>query len=98
MDELFRAGCTIEETASAIAIGRTTFYAVAEKEGIVLSDRRAEKLWEGISIARYELFKKVRKGDTACLALYLKNNAGWKDAMQEDIKIEIVHKELPNKT
>jgi hypothetical protein len=69
---------TTAQIADYFGIGRTTFFAIMDRDPEVAARYKRGKAKAIGAIAR-SLIAKARGGDTACMIFFLKTQAGWRE-------------------
>lgn len=76
--ETLAAVLSAGQMADYFGVGRTTFYAMMQREpGIAERYKRGRA--RAIGAIAQSLITKARSGDTACMIFYLKTQAGWRE-------------------
>jgi len=81
--EALSAYLTAEQIADYFGIGRTTFFAMMDREPDI-SERYKRGKAKAVGAVAQNLIKKAREGDNACMMFYLKTQAGWRETQQVD--------------
>lgn len=76
--ETLAAVLNAEQLADYFGIGRTTFFAMVNREPEIAERYKRGKARAIGSIAG-NLIAKARSGDTACMIFYLKTQGGWRE-------------------
>lgn len=76
--ETLAAVLTVAQMADYFGIGRTTFFAIMEREREV-SERYKKGKARAIGSIAGSLISKARAGDTTSMIFYLKTQAGWRE-------------------
>jgi hypothetical protein len=82
--ETLAAFLSIEQLADYFGIGRTTFYALAEKDPEILEHYKRGKS-KAIAHIAQGLIQKARAGDTASAIFFLKTQARWRETERHEI-------------
>ena len=84
--ETLGAVLPVEQIAAYFGVGKTTFYAMMEREPDI-SERYKRGKAKAIRDVASGLLKKALAGDTASAIFYLKTQAGWRetDRREHDI-------------
>ena len=67
-----------DQIADYFGIGRTTFYAMMERDSDI-SERYKRGRAKVVADISNSLIMKAREGDNACMFFYLKTQAGWRE-------------------
>jgi hypothetical protein len=81
--EALAAYLTQEQIADYFGIGRTTWFAILEREPEV-SERYKKGKAKAIGAVAQSLIQQARNGDKVAAMFYLKTQAGWREASQID--------------
>jgi len=81
--EALSAYLTAEQIADYFGIGRTTFFAIMQRDPDI-SERYKRGKAKAVGAVAQNLIKKAREGDNACMMFYLKTQAGWRETQQVD--------------
>ena len=81
--EALAAYLTAEQISDYFGIGRTTFFAMMEREPDI-SERYKRGKAKAVGAVAQNLIKKAREGDNSCMMFYLKTQAGWRETQQVD--------------
>ena len=76
--ETLAAVLTSEQIADFFGIGRTTFFAMMERDAEIAERYKRGKA-RAIGTIAQNLIAKARSGDTASMIFYLKTQAGWRE-------------------
>jgi len=76
--ETLAAVLTTAQIADYFGIGRTTFFAMLERDEEVAARYKSGKA-KAIGAIAQSLITKARAGDTASMIFYLKTQAGWRE-------------------
>lgn len=76
--ETLAAVLTVGQMADYFGIGRTTFFAIMEREPQV-AERYKKGKARAIGAIAQSLISKARGGDTTSMIFYLKTQAGWRE-------------------
>lgn len=76
--ETLAAVLTAAQMADYFGIGRTTFFAILERDDSVAERYKRSKA-RAIGAIAQSLIQKARGGDTASMIFYLKTQAGWRE-------------------
>ncbi|MFZ3585210.1 hypothetical protein ACOI1H_24220 [Loktanella sp. DJP18] len=76
--ETLAAVLTVGQMADYFGIGRTTFFAIIEREAEVAERYKRGKA-RAIGAIAQSLISKARGGDTTSMIFYLKTQAGWRE-------------------
>lgn len=76
--ETLAAVLTVGQMADYFGIGRTTFFAIVERDAEVAERYKRGKA-RAIGAIAQSLISKARGGDTASMIFYLKTQAGWRE-------------------
>ena len=76
--ETLAAVLTTAQMADYFGIGRTTFFAILERDAEVAERYKRGKA-RAIGAIAQSLIQKARGGDTASMIFYLKTQAGWRE-------------------
>lgn len=76
--EALAAFLSIEQIADYLGIGRTTFYAILERQPEVSEHYKKGKAKAVGNIAK-SLIRQAQEGNTTAAIFYLKTQAGWKE-------------------
>lgn len=76
--ETLAAVLTVGQMADYFGIGRTTFFAIMEREREV-SERYKKGKSRAIGAIAQSLISKARGGDTTSMIFYLKTQGGWRE-------------------
>lgn len=76
--ETLAAVLNAEQIADYFGIGRTTFFAIMQRDPDV-SERYKRGKAKAIGSIAKSLLTKAREGDTASMIFFLKTQAGWKE-------------------
>jgi len=76
--ETLAAVLNAQQIADYFGIGRTTFFAMVERDPEIAERYKRGKARAVGAIAQ-SLITKARSGDTACMICYLKAQAGWRE-------------------
>jgi hypothetical protein len=76
--ETLAAVLNAAQMADYFAIGRTTFFAMLERDGEIAERYKRGKA-RAIGAIAQGLIAKARGGDTASIIFYLKTQAGWRE-------------------
>lgn len=82
--ETLAAFLSIEQLADYFGIGRTTFYALAEKDPEILEHYKRGKS-KAIAHIAQGLIQKARAGDTTSAIFFLKTQARWRETERHEI-------------
>jgi hypothetical protein len=82
--ETLAAFLSIEQLADYFGIGRTTFYALAEKDPEILEHYKRGKS-KAIAHIAQGLIQKARAGDTASAIFFLKTQARWAETQKHEL-------------
>lgn len=82
--ETLAAFLSIEQLADYFGIGRTTFYALAEKDPQILEHYKRGKS-KAIAHIAQGLIQKARAGDTTSAIFFLKTQARWRETERHEI-------------
>jgi hypothetical protein len=82
--ETLSAFLSVEQMADYFGIGRTTFFAMMEREPDIAERYKRGKSKAIASIAS-GLMQKARAGDTASAIFFLKTQARWREVQQHEI-------------
>ena len=84
--ETLGAVLPVEQIAAYFGMGKTTFYAMMEREPDI-SERYKRGKAKAIRDVAGGLLQKARSGDTASAIFYLKTQAGWRetDRMEHNV-------------
>jgi hypothetical protein len=82
--ETLAAFLSIEQLADYFGIGRTTFYALAEKNPEILEHYKRGKS-KAIAHIAQGLIQKARAGDTASAIFFLKTQARWAETQKHEL-------------
>ena len=88
--ETLAAVLTAAQLADYFAIGRTTFFAMMERDEEIAERYKRGKA-RAIGAIAQGLIAKARGGDTASMIFYLKTQAGWRETLEIDSRAEVVH-------
>lgn len=81
--EALGAVLSIEQIADYFGIGKTTFYAIMERQPEV-SERYKKGKAKAIGSVAQGLLQQARDGNTTAAMFYLKTQAGWRETQQID--------------
>jgi hypothetical protein len=81
--EALGAVLSIEQIADYFGIGKTTFYAIMERQPEV-SERYKRGKAKAISAVAQGLLQQARDGNTTAAMFYLKTQAGWRETQNID--------------
>jgi hypothetical protein len=73
-----------DQIADYFGIGRTTFYAMMERDADI-SERYKRGRAKVVADISNSLITKAREGDNACMFFYLKTQAGWRETEKVEI-------------
>ena len=76
--ETLAAVLNAQQMADYFGIGRTTFFALMEREPEI-GERYKKGKARAVGAIAQSLIQKARGGDTACMIFYLKTQAGWRE-------------------
>ncbi len=76
--ETLAAVLTAEQIADYFGIGRTTFFAMIDRDPEI-AERYKKGKAKAIGAIAQSLITKARAGDTASMIFYLKTQAGWRE-------------------
>jgi hypothetical protein len=76
--ETLAAVLTAEQIADYFGIGRTTFFAMVDRDPEIAERYKRGKA-KAIGAIAQSLITKARAGDTASMIFYLKTQAGWRE-------------------
>lgn len=76
--ETLAAVLSTGQMADYFGVGRTTFYAIMQREPEV-AERYKRGRARAIGAIAQSLITKARSGDTTCMIFYLKTQAGWRE-------------------
>lgn len=76
--EKLAAVLSTEQLADFLGIGRTTFYAIMDRD-VEVSERYKRGRAAAIGGVAKNLIQKAMSGDNAAMMFYLKTQAGWKE-------------------
>ena len=82
--ETLAAFLSIEQLADYFGIGRTTFYALAEKNPEILEHYKRGKS-KAIAHIAQGLIQKARAGDTSSAIFFLKTQARWAETQKHEL-------------
>ena len=82
--ETLAAFLSIEQLADYFGIGRTTFYALAEKDPEILEHYKRGKS-KAIAHIAQGLIQKARAGDTTSAIFFLKTQARWAETQKHEL-------------
>lgn len=74
---------SIEQIADYFGVGKTTFYAIMERQPEV-SERYKKGKAKAIGSVAQGLLQQARDGNTTAAMFYLKTQAGWRETQQID--------------
>ena len=81
--EALGAVLSIEQIADYFGIGKTTFYAIMERQPEV-SERYKKGKAKAIGAVAQGLLQQARNGNTTAAMFYLKTQAGWRETQNID--------------
>lgn len=81
--EALGAVLSIEQIADYFGIGKTTFYAIMERQPEV-GERYKKGKAKAIGSVAQGLLQQARNGNTTAAMFYLKTQAGWRETQQVD--------------
>ena len=81
--EALGAVLSIEQIADYFGIGKTTFYAIMERQPEV-SERYKRGKAKAIGAVAQGLLQQARNGNTTAAMFYLKTQAGWRETQNID--------------
>lgn len=81
--ETLGAVLPVEQIAAYLGVGKTTFYAMMERDPEI-SERYKRGKAKAIRDVASGLLQKARNGDTASAIFYLKTQAGWRETDSRD--------------
>lgn len=81
--EALGAVLSIEQIADYFGIGKTTFYAIMDRQPEV-SERYKKGKAKAIGSVAQGLLQQARDGNTTAAMFYLKTQAGWRETQQID--------------
>jgi hypothetical protein len=81
--EALGAVLSIEQIADYFGIGKTTFYAIMERQPEV-SERYKRGKAKAIGAVAQGLLQQARDGNTTAAMFYLKTQAGWRETQNID--------------
>lgn len=76
--ETLAAVLNVGQIADYFGVGRTTFFAILERDAEVAERYKRGKA-KAIGAVAQSLITKARAGDTASMIFYLKTQAGWRE-------------------
>lgn len=76
--ETLAAVLTAEQIADYFGIGRTTFFAMMNRDGEIAERYKRGKA-RAVGASAQSLIAKARAGDTTSMIFYLKTQAGWRE-------------------
>jgi hypothetical protein len=82
--ETLAAFLNVEQMADYFGVGRTTFFAIMDREPDIAERYKRGKSKAIASIAS-GLMQKARAGDTASAIFFLKTQARWREVQQHEI-------------
>jgi len=81
--EALGAVLSVEQIADYFGIGKTTFYAIMDRQPEV-SERYKKGKAKAIGSVAQGLLQQARDGNTTAAMFYLKTQAGWRETQQID--------------
>jgi hypothetical protein len=81
--EALAAYLSQEQIADYFGIGKTTWFAMLERDPNI-SERYKRGKAKAIGTVAQGLLQKARSGDTSCMTFYLKTQAGWRETNHVD--------------
>ena len=81
--EALGAVLSVEQIADYFGVGKTTFYAIMERQPEV-SERYKKGKAKAIGSVAQGLLQQARDGNTAAAMFYLKTQAGWRETQNID--------------
>lgn len=81
--EALGAVLSVEQIADYFGVGKTTFYAIMERQPEV-SERYKKGKAKAIGSVAQGLLQQARDGNTTAAMFYLKTQAGWRETQQID--------------
>ena len=81
--EALGAVLSVEQIADYFGVGKTTFYAIMERQTEV-SERYKKGKAKAIGSVAQGLLQQARDGNTTAAMFYLKTQAGWRETNQID--------------
>lgn len=82
--EALAAYLTQEQIADYFGIGKTTWFAMLERDPDI-SERYKRGKARAVGAVAQNLIKKAREGDNACMMFYLKTQAGWRETQHVEM-------------
>lgn len=82
--ETLAAVLNAEQIADYFGVGRTTFFAIMERDPDI-SERYKRGKAKAIGSVAKSLITKAREGDTASMIFFLKTQAGWKETQVNEL-------------
>lgn len=76
--ETLAAVLNAQQIADYFGIGRTTLFAIMERDPDI-GERYKRGKAKAVGAIAHSLIQKARGGDTACMIFYLKCQAGWRE-------------------
>ena len=76
--ETLAAVLNAQQMADYFGIGRTTLFAIMQREPEIAERYKRGKA-KAVGAIAQSLIQKARSGDTACMIFYLKCQAGWRE-------------------
>ncbi len=85
--ETLAAVLSASQIADYFGIGRTTFFAMIQRDAEI-AERYKKGKARAIGAIAQSLVIKARSGDTASMIFYLKTQAGWRETVQVETREE----------